>query len=196
MPESSDKLIDHVKEDPEVAELVARLEKEADWEIASGTVPGALYDLSPEALTIRAAGPADLDTLLTLVDALADYEHLARPDGAARERFRKHFEAGTYFEGLLAEAGGQPVGYALYFFTYSSFLARPTLYLEDIFVLPEHRRHGAGTALMERLLEIAREQECGRIEWQVLDWNETAIGFYHRLGAIHMKEWLPYRISL
>jgi GNAT superfamily N-acetyltransferase len=94
----------------------------------------------------------------------------------------------------VAERGGQPVGYALYFFTYSSFLAQPTLYLEDIFVLPEHRGVGAGKAMMRRLFQEAVAKDCGRMEWQVLDWNEPSIRFYQRLGAQHQKEWLPYRL--
>ncbi|HVA25937.1 MAG TPA: GNAT family N-acetyltransferase [Chloroflexota bacterium] len=85
--------------------------------------------------------------------------------------------------------------YVIHFFTYSTFLARPTLYLEDIFVLPEERQHGAGVALMRHLARTALDAGCGRMEWQVLDWNELALGFYQRLGAKHLKEWLPYRLT-
>lgn len=146
-------------------------------------------------ILVRAAEPADGDTLLTLIDALADYESLPRPDAAARRRLVDHaFGPDRYFWALVAERGGQPVGYALYFFTYSSFLAQPTLYLEDIFVLPEHRGAGAGKALMRRLFQEAVAKDCGRMEWQVLDWNEPSIAFYQRLGAQHQKEWLPYRL--
>src|SRR5688500_3342261 len=118
-----------------------------------------------DTITVRPAVPQDIDTLLTLLDALADYEHLPRPDAAARERLRTHFADGRYFSALLAEADGHATGYALYFFTYSSFLARPTLYLEDIFVLPDQRRHGVGTAIMQHLIQEAKDRGCGRMEW-------------------------------
>ena len=96
----------------------------------------------------------------------------------------------------MAERQAQPVGYAIYFFTYSTFLMRPTLYLEDIFVLPAERRHGIGKALMRRLAEVAIQAGCGRMEWQVLDWNQLARRFYHDLGAQRISEWLPYRLTL
>jgi GNAT superfamily N-acetyltransferase len=120
---------------------------------------------------IRRAGPEDAETVLRLIDALADYEHLPRPDREARERLvRDGFgQQQAAFEVLLAEFRGQPAGYALYFYTYSTFLARPTLYLEDIFILPEHRRHWLGAALMRRLAQEAVERGCGRMEWHVLD---------------------------
>ncbi|MFI5268815.1 MAG: GNAT family N-acetyltransferase [Chloroflexota bacterium] len=146
---------------------------------------------------IRQATAADAGALLGLIQALADYEHLPRPDDAARARFVEHgFGAGErYFRALLLETDGRAVGYAIWFLTYSTFLARPTLYLEDIFVLPEERGSGAGQALMRHLAGLALENGCGRMEWQVLDWNELALGFYKTLGAKHMREWLPYRLS-
>ncbi|HEY8693067.1 MAG TPA: GNAT family N-acetyltransferase [Chloroflexota bacterium] len=146
---------------------------------------------------IREAIAADAVTLLGLVDALADYEHLPRPDAEARRRLVEHgFGQGErLFRALLVESGGRAVGYAIYFFTYSTFLARPTLYLEDIFVLPEERQHGYGAALIRHLARTALDAGCGRLEWQVLDWNELALGFYHKLGAKHMREWLPYRLT-
>lgn len=146
-------------------------------------------------ILVRPAEPADGDTLLTLIDALADYESLPRPDAGARGRLLDHaFGTTRYFWALIAEREGQPVGYALYFFTYSSFLAQPTLYLEDVFVAPQHRGVGAGKALMQRLFQEAVAKDCGRMEWQVLDWNEPSIQFYQRLGAQHQREWLPYRL--
>ena len=146
---------------------------------------------------VREGTAADADTLLGLIDALADYEHLPRPDEEARRRVVEHgFGAGErLFRALLVENGGQAMGYAIYFFTYSTFLARPTLYLEDIFVLPEERQHGYGAALMRQVARVALDAGCGRLEWQVLDWNELALGFYHKLGAKHMREWLPYRLT-
>lgn len=148
------------------------------------------------AFIIRPAGREDADALLSLVDALADYEHLPRPDAEARQRLSEHgFGDDRYFHALLIEADGRPVGYALYFFTYSSFLARPSLYLEDIFVLPGERGRGYGQALLRRLIHEALAAGCGRMEWQVLDWNQSAIAFYEKLGAKHLAEWLPYRLT-
>ena len=96
---------------------------------------------------------------------------------------------------LVARVDGQVVGYAIYFFTYSTFRARPTLYLEDIFVLPEQRGHGAGIALFRTCAREAVANECARMEWQVLAWNEPSIAFYERLGARHMADWLPFRLD-
>jgi GNAT superfamily N-acetyltransferase len=145
---------------------------------------------------IREAAAADAETLLHLIDALADYEHLPRPDEEARSRIVQHaFGPARYLQALLVESSERPVGYAIYFFTYSTFLARPSLYLEDIFVLPQERKHGYGMALMKHLARVALEAGCGRLEWQVLDWNQLAIGFYERLGAKRLHEWLPYRMT-
>jgi GNAT superfamily N-acetyltransferase len=146
---------------------------------------------------IREATAEDAETLLGLIDALADYEHLSRPDDEARGRLKEHgFGPGErLFRALLIQAGGQAIGYAIYFYTYSTFLARPTLYLEDVFVLPEQRQQGAGKALMRYLARTALATGCGRLEWQVLDWNQLALGFYQALGAKHMREWLPYRLT-
>lgn len=147
-------------------------------------------------VTIRPVSEADAGTLLNLIDALADYEHLPRPDAVARARLVEHaFGPEPYFRALLVEAGGQPVGYAIYFFTYSTFLAQPSLYLEDVFVLPEARRHGCGRAVMRYLAREALAAGCGRFEWQVLDWNTLARDFYEKLGARHMSPWLPYRMT-
>ncbi len=147
-------------------------------------------------VTVRPAGAADIEVLLRLIDALADYEHLPRPDEAARRRLVGHAaQASPYFWALIGEVDGQAVGYALYFYTYSSFLAQPTLYLEDVFVMPAHRGAGVGSALMRRLYQEAVARDCGRMEWQVLDWNTPSIRFYEHLGATHNKEWLPYRLT-
>ena len=146
--------------------------------------------------TIRPATGADAETLLGLIDSLADYEGLPRPNAEARGRLLEHaFGPAPFFKALLVEAQGATAGYAIYFFTYSTFLARPTLYLEDVFVLPQLRTHGYGAALMRYLAREALAAGCGRFEWQVLDWNQLARGFYERLGARHMHEWLPYRLT-
>ena len=143
--------------------------------------------------TVRPLEPRDVPRLLDLIDGLADYEKLARPDAEARERLAGDAASGR-FRTLLAELDGQVVGYAIYFFTYSTFLARPTLYLEDIFVLPERRGRGAGKALFRACAAEAVRQECGRMEWQVLDWTSLAREFYHRRQANWMRDWLLYRI--
>ena len=148
-------------------------------------------------VTVRQARKEDVETLLALVDALADYESLPRPDAAARERLAEHgFGPHPRFEVFLAEIDGKAVGYTISFETYSSFLARPTFYLEDLFVLPEYRKRQAGLALFMNCVKLARQRECGRMEWQVLDWNVNSIRFYERLGAKRLQEWLPYRLDM
>jgi GNAT superfamily N-acetyltransferase len=147
-------------------------------------------------LTIRPLGPDDVPRLLELIDGLADYERLPRPDAEARARLAADALADPpLFSVLLADQDGTSIGYAFYFFTYSTFLARPTLYLEDIFVLPDWRGQGAGLALFKRCVQTAVERGCGRMEWQVLSWNEPSIRFYERLGARHLQDWLPFRLD-
>ena len=146
---------------------------------------------------IRQAQKEDVEAVLSLIDALADYESLPRPTADARERMAEHgFGPKPKFEVFLAELDGKAIGYTISFETYSTFLARPTLYLEDLFVLPEYRKLQAGLVLFKNCVRLARQRECGRMEWQVLDWNENAIRFYERLGAKRLKEWLPYRLTM
>ena len=148
-------------------------------------------DLPP----VRRARREDADTILRLVDALADYEHLRRPDADARKRLiHDLLSENPRLECYLCEVEGKAVGYAFIFETYSSFLALPTLYLEDLFVLPEFRKMKAGYALFSAMVAEALRRGCGRMEWTVLDWNQLAKDFYKRLGAKHMKEWQLYRI--
>ncbi len=145
---------------------------------------------------VRAFQPADAPRLLELIDGLAEYERLEPPDQGARERLARDALADPpLFWVLLAEVDGVAVGYAFYFFTYSTFLARPTLYLEDIFVKPETRGRGAGKALFQALAAEAVRQECGRMEWQVLAWNRLALDFYHRRDAEPLDDWRPYRLT-
>jgi GNAT superfamily N-acetyltransferase len=135
-----------------------------------------------------------LPVFLDLVDALADYEKLARPDAAARERLETDALAGR-FSLLLGELHGTVVGYAVHFPTYSTFRALPSLYLEDLFVLPDVRGKGVGIALFRAVAAEAVRQGCGRMEWQVLSWNEPSIKFYERLGARQLDRWLPFRLD-
>ena len=146
---------------------------------------------------IRRATKKDGKQLLSLVNALADYEKLKRPSRAACARLlRDAFGKRKRIDVYLAFVDKQAVGYAIFFETYSSFLALPTLYLEDIFVLKEFRKLKIGYKLFQKVLAEAKRRGCGRMEWSVLDWNKLAINFYDKIGARQMKEWLLYRIVL
>jgi GNAT superfamily N-acetyltransferase len=145
---------------------------------------------------IRGLNASDIDTFLDLIDALADYERLPRPEADARRRLTDDALADPpRFSVLLAEADAQVVGYAVYFFTYSTFLAWPTLYLEDLFVTPAARGKGAGLALFRACAAEAVRNGCGRMEWQVLTWNRPSIDFYERLGARRLEDWHPFRLD-
>jgi GNAT superfamily N-acetyltransferase len=147
-------------------------------------------------IKIIPAKKKDGKILLSLINALADYEKLKRPDKAACSRLlRDAFGKTKRFKVFLAFDENVAVGYAIYFFTYSSFLALPTLYLEDIFVLPEYRKKKAGWKLFRSCVAEARKQGCGRMEWVVLDWNKLAIRFYKQVGAHRLNEWLTYRLE-
>lgn len=146
---------------------------------------------------VRKAVASDAATITALVDALADYEKLAKPSSEARTRLTNDlFGPKPRIECFLAFLDGYPVGYAIILETYSSFLALPTLYLEDLFVLEEYRQRRVGRALFDSIVEEAKKRGCGRMEWTVLDWNQLAIDFYRRSGAKYMAEWQLYRIDL
>lgn len=150
----------------------------------------------PEATEIRPARADDLPSVIALVRALADFEKLPGPDAEAARRFTADFAANPpRFQLLVAEQAGECIAYALYFFTYSTFLARPSLYLEDLFVRPDRRSQGVGRAFLERLAREAVEAGCGRFEWTVLDWNERAQTFYRSLGARILPEWQVCRVE-
>jgi GNAT superfamily N-acetyltransferase len=149
----------------------------------------------PAPPTVRRATSRDGQVLLDLVDALADYERLPRPDPAARERLLRDAFERQWFDAYLVELAGRAIGYAIAFETYSSFLARPTLFLEDVFVLPEHRRAGVGSVVMRFLAGEALRRDCGRMEWMVLTWNEPALRFYDKLGATRLADWTAYRLT-
>jgi GNAT superfamily N-acetyltransferase len=146
---------------------------------------------------IRPAVPSDLDTIVELIGALADYEHLAHEVVLDADVLHAHlFGPRPYAEVLIAECdAGDAVGFALFFHNFSTFLGRPGVYLEDLFVRPEHRGAGHGRALLRELGRLAIARDCGRIEWSVLDWNEPSIAFYRSLGAVPMDEWTVYRIT-
>ncbi len=147
-------------------------------------------------LTIRPATADDGDTFLSLVDALADYEKLDRPTPEARQRLLADaFGERQRISVFLGELDGRAVAYAIVLETYSSFLALPTLYLEDLFVVPDARRHGIGRVMIRYLAGEAVRRGCGRMEWVVLDWNQLAIDFYEKLGARRMEEWYTYRLT-
>ncbi len=150
-------------------------------------------------IMVRPARLSDADDFLALVDALADYEKLARPEADAKARLiADAFEnSPPRFSAYLAFAddGNAPVGYAIAFETYSSFLARPTLYIEDIFVRPQSRRNGAGEAILRFLASEAVARNCARMEWVCLNWNTLASDFYEKRGAVHLDEWRTYRVT-
>ena len=147
-------------------------------------------------MRIVSATPADALVILEMIKGLADYEKLSHVVVATEEQIRDTlFGAKPAAEVLLAESDGEWVGFALFFPTYSTFLAQPGLYLEDLFVKPHARGKGFGTALLRELAKIAVARGYGRVEWAVLDWNAPSIGFYKKLGAVPMDEWTTYRLT-
>jgi GNAT superfamily N-acetyltransferase len=147
-------------------------------------------------LSIRRGTARDVPAILALIRGLAEYERLAHQMVATPAMLRRHgFGRRRYFETLICRRGRAPVGFALYFYTYSTFMGRPSLYLEDLFVLPEERGRGAGKALLKALAKIAVARGCGRMEWAVLGWNTRPIRFYKRLGARLRKEWVLTRLT-
>jgi GNAT superfamily N-acetyltransferase len=147
-------------------------------------------------IEIRPGTVRDVPTILALIRGLAEYEQLAHTLKATPQRLKQHgFRRCPYFQTLICRRGGKPIGFALYFFMYSTFLARPTLYIEDLYVLPEERGKSAGKALLAELARVALRRGCGRMEWIVLDWNTPAIRFYKRIGAKLHKEWVLTRLT-
>ena len=145
---------------------------------------------------IRPAKPADVPVIADLIRGLARFEKLEDQVALTDELLAEGlFGPRPYAESVLAEVEGHPAGFALFFHSFSTFLARPGLYLEDLFVLPERRGQGIGRALLAHLARLAVERGCGRMEWAVLDWNQEAISFYERLGATAMSEWTTYRLT-
>jgi GNAT superfamily N-acetyltransferase len=151
---------------------------------------------TPEALRIEPATEKDVAVIARLIRALAEYERLAGEVVATEEDLRASlFGPEPKAEAAVAFSGSIPAGFAVWFYNYSTFLGRPGLYLEDLFVLPEWRRRGIGRALLGYLARVAAARGCGRMEWAVLDWNTSAIRFYRGLGARPMSGWTLYRLT-
>lgn len=147
-------------------------------------------------LNIRPANREDAQTIANLVRELADYEKLLPEAKATAADFLRELDApNPVIHVLIAEWDGIPAGFALYFFNFSTFVGRPGLYLEDLFVRPARRAHGIGRALLRALARIAQQRDCGRMEWAVLDWNEPALRFYQSLDARQMNEWIIHRLT-
>ncbi|HIK08302.1 MAG TPA: GNAT family N-acetyltransferase [Trichormus sp. M33_DOE_039] len=147
-------------------------------------------------LIVRCAEPDDSKALFELIQGLAEYEKLSHAVTGNAPALHEHlFGSRKYIEAILAEYEGKAVGFALFFHNYSTFLTKPGLYLEDLFVLPEYRRQGIGKALLIKLAQIAVERDCGRLEWTVLDWNESAQAFYRSMGASILDDWRICRVT-
>lgn len=147
-------------------------------------------------ITIRAAVPSDVPVILRFIQGLAEYEKLSHACVATEAALSTTlFGAHPYAEVLLGFWDEAPAGFALFFHNYSTFLAKPGIYLEDLFVEPSVRGKGLGKALLSQLARVAVDRGCGRLEWSVLDWNEPSIQFYKRLGAVAMDEWTGYRVT-
>jgi GNAT superfamily N-acetyltransferase len=147
-------------------------------------------------ITLRSATERDVPLILSFIRQLAEYERLLEAVKATEEALRATlFGPKPVGEVIIAEDGTTPVGFALFFQNYSTFLAQPGLYLEDLFVIPASRGRGVGKLLLEHLAQIALDRGFGRVEWAVLDWNAPAIGFYRRIGAVSMQDWTIMRLS-
>lgn len=146
--------------------------------------------------TIRFADEQDAPIILSFIQALAEYENLTHEVKATATDLRETlFGARRIAEVLIGEYESEPVSFALFFHNYSTFLGRPGIYLEDLFVKPEMRGRGFGRLLLTYLAKLARERNCGRVEWAVLDWNKPSIQFYKNLGAVPMDDWTVYRLT-
>ena len=150
---------------------------------------------TPQSPSVRAAGPQDVALLLELIRELAEYEHLESELHATEELLSKAlFGARPAATALIAELGSEVAGYALFFPTFSTFLAIEGVWLEDLFVRPQHRRAGVGKALLAAVAAEVRERGGERLEWSALDWNELALGFYRGIGAQAMSQWITHRL--
>lgn len=149
-----------------------------------------------DSITLRTATADDVPIIFALIQALAEYEHLSDAVTGNPDVLHNHlFGSRPYAEVVLAETAGNVAGFALFFYNYSTFLTQPGLYLEDLFVLPEYRRLGIGKALLIHLAQRAIAEDCGRLEWSVLDWNASAIAFYEKMGATVLPDWRICRVA-
>jgi GNAT superfamily N-acetyltransferase len=152
--------------------------------------------MSSSGLQIHEATRKDVPLILSFIKGLAEYERLSREVVANEKILRQTlFGKRSYAEVVIARYRGKPAGFALFFHNYSTFLSRPGIYLEDLFVWPEYRNKGIGRALLVHLAKLAQKRKCGRLEWAVLNWNEPAIKFYKKLGAVPMNEWTVFRVA-
>ena len=153
-------------------------------------------DVTRPAVTIVPATERDVPVVLQMIKDLAEYERMSDQVTATESGLRATlFGSRPAAEVVIAKVGETPAGFALFFHNYSTFVGKPGLYLEDLFVRPEWRGHGIGRALLSHLATITIQRNCGRFEWSVLDWNEPAIGFYKKLGAVPMEDWTIFRIT-
>jgi GNAT superfamily N-acetyltransferase len=145
---------------------------------------------------IRTGTEEDAPVIFSLIKELAEYEHLAHEVVASVDDIRKTlFGERPFAETLIGEYGGLPISFALFFYNFSTFMGKPGIYLEDLYVQPEHRGKGFGSKMLAHIAALARERNCGRFEWSVLNWNTPAIRTYEKLGASPMKDWTLYRLS-
>ncbi|MCH8290920.1 GNAT family N-acetyltransferase [Candidatus Poribacteria bacterium] len=145
---------------------------------------------------IRPASEDDVPIILSFIKELAEYERLSHEVIATEDTLREClFGERRFAEVVIGYYGNEPVGFALFFYNFSTFLSKPGIYLEDLYVKPEFRRRGYGRVLLLYLARLAKERGCGRFEWSALDWNEPAINFYKNLGAVPMDEWTVYRVT-
>ncbi|MDR0721982.1 MAG: GNAT family N-acetyltransferase [Treponema sp.] len=153
------------------------------------------YVYSNGQIQLRFAEPQDSTLLLQFIREFAAYAHLEDPFEATEERLRQYLFEKKQGEGIIGTYAGVPAGFALFFHSFSTFLGKPGIYIEDLFVKPEVRGRGVGKTLLSFIAGLAVERNCGRVEWACLNWNEPAIGFYLSQGALPLKEWTTYRIT-
>jgi GNAT superfamily N-acetyltransferase len=148
-------------------------------------------------LNIRSATINDIDSLFSLICALAEYEKLSHQVTGNLKNLEEHlFGNPVYAQAIIAELNNKSIGFALFFTNYSTFLTKPGIYLEDLFVLPEYRRQGIGKSLLNHVINWGKNRDFGRVEWSVLDWNETAINFYGKMGATVLPDWRICRVII
>jgi GNAT superfamily N-acetyltransferase len=150
----------------------------------------------PNDIIIRQAAEEDIPLILTFINELAEYEKLLHQVKATEELLRESlFGEKRFVEILIAEYNGEPAGQAVFFHNFSTFIGRPGIYLEDLYVRPHLRGNGIGKALLQFLINLAKERNCGRVEWAVLNWNKPSINFYKNIGAKPMDEWVIFRLT-